>query len=419
MRLLIAQPLSIGHYLVSYTRFVAEEALRRGWEVDLLTTAASARTDAYQLLMDVTDGRIRVWRMPPLELPPPSTLALLLHQLQAARALKSGFRAYRRERAADLVFVPDLDRCAKAVALTGSPFGSTPFSGMLIAAKHYLRQAGVSATGSRNDALWARLFDRLLRVPALRHVFTTDELLCEHVSDERPRGYGKVRYVPDTGGLDPAPRIEARARLGLEPHQCAVLLYGSLERRKGLAELLAASASADADPRLVAVVAGKETDDSVNALSSRAAQQLRCEGRLVVRSGFLDRAAEADLFAAADVVWLGYVDFDLGSGVMIQAGMAGKPILACRRGLIGHRATRHALGPVVDPTDTVDVAAALNRLAGDRETYMMHARNSAAHARAHTPMRFGATIMDDIEEALSIGGEQPHELASRHTGVEE
>ena len=396
---LIAQPRGDGHHLVLYVRHIVQEARRRGWVTDLLTTDEATRGEPYQLLLEEADGSLKTWIMPHVPSPRPTFLRLLRHQFDVHRALRRGYRAYRRERTPDVVFAPDVDHFAKALAVIGSPFGDTPYSGLVIGVKHHLRQMGVAATGSRNDATWARFFNRMLDESNLGALGTTDPLLKCHVAATRPCGHGKLRYVPEPGSVAPANRDEARRKLGLQPEQIAILVYGSLERRKGLDELVAALAAAEADARLVLVVAGAETPDATVLLASGAARGLEAAGRLVRRSGFMDDRVEAELFAAADIVWVGYVGFDLGSGVMILAGSARRPLIACERGLIGFRARRHELGPVVDPAATVDVVAALNRLARDADLRERYGANAAAYAARHTPERFARAACDLIDRA--------------------
>lgn len=405
-RVLVAQPLAEGHYLVLYVRHLFAEARRRGWETDLLTTEQATRSSAYRLIEAEAAGTLGTFRMPPVVPPPPTFVRLMAHQVEVCRAFRRGFADYRRERSANVVFVPDLDRFSKVLPLLGSPFGDMPFSGMLIAARHHHRRAGLAAAGARNDAAWEWLFRRMLAMRTLRRVGTTDPLLVRDVAARAHPGHRKLCYVPEPGSVEAGDRELARKSLGLGPDQVAVLAYGSLEPRKGVAELVTALSAPEADPRLVLVVAGKETPEVTALLAGPDSTKLVARGRLVRRSGFIDPAAEGELFAAADVVWLGYTGFDLGSGVMIQTGAAARPLIACGRGLIGYRAQRHELGPVVDPARTAEVVGALNQLARDPAVRGRYAANASAYAARHTPERFARVLCDMIQaaaDASSVG----------------
>jgi glycosyltransferase involved in cell wall biosynthesis len=188
----------------------------------------------------------------------------------------------------------------------------------------------------------------------------------------------------------------ARAALGIAPAQTLVLLYGALHQRKGVAELLAALADPRMPAEVAALVAGAQDPFTERTLAAPAAARLRAHGRLYEAPGFLDDAAEARAFAAADLVWLGYRNFNAGSAVLVQAGVVGLPCVATDRGLVAWTVERYGLGITVDTGDPDAIVAGVQRLALDRQLRRECGPRGRAFAARRTPEQFGRGICDAI-----------------------
>jgi glycosyltransferase involved in cell wall biosynthesis len=172
----------------------------------------------------------------------------------------------------------------------------------------------------------------------------------------------RIRVVPS--GIDPeawvataATRNAARAGWGLQPEQIAVVVVGSLERRKGHAVLLAAAQRlAPAAPELRYVFCG--TGREANVLETAAAP---LDG--AVRFAGFQRDVAACL-AAADVVAQPSLAEGLGVAAL-EAMAAGRALLASRVGGLAEVVVGEVTGVLVPPGDADALALALLRLARD------------------------------------------------------
>jgi hypothetical protein len=77
---------------------------------------------------------------------------------------------------------------------------------------------------------------------------------------------------------------------------------------------------------------------------------------------FIEHSEEARLFAASDMVWLGYSNHYGGSGVLAQAIAANRPVLASEEGIIGWRTKKHGLGETFKVNDSIQVCDAIRAL---------------------------------------------------------
>jgi glycosyltransferase involved in cell wall biosynthesis len=239
---------------------------------------------------------------------------------------------------------------------------------------------------------WARewMFRRFLKRSRLRRCLTIDEPLYEYLRQDTGASR-KVAYLPDAvSEVAGADSEHARARLGLPPGDVVVLVFGSLSRRKGLPHIVPST------DRVHVLVAGRLDADMVEWLALPVARTLRDAGRLHVLDGWCDARREADAFAASDVMWMGYDGHAQSSGVLIQAGRAGLPVIACDEGIIGWFTRRHSTGLVVNVRDHDTVATAIAQLVRDPGLRRRLGENGRRATRGHTTERAIAVI----DEAL-------------------
>jgi glycosyltransferase involved in cell wall biosynthesis len=404
VHLAIIEPDAAGHHLAVHVRAIAREARARGWRLHLLTTAAALRHPAYELLRRDAGGTLATSLLPNDSAAwDPRFLRGLAAEWRRWRALRQATAATLAPLGVDVVYDTSLERMAQVVALLGSPFGRLPFVGLYTKVRFHHRRMGVrTRMGPRARLLETIVLPRVLAVPTLRALPVIDEPFADYARTRRGSAWRKVAPVPDAsglhGGVAPA---AARAALGIAPAQTLVLLYGALHRRKGIAELLAALADPRMPAEVAALVAGVQDPFTERTLAAPDAVRLRAQGRLYEVPGFLDDAAEARAFAAADLVWLGYRNFNAGSAVLVQAGVVGLPCVATDRGLVGWTVERYGVGITVDTADHGAVVAGVRRLALDPQLRRECGRRGRAFAACRTPEQFGRGVCD------AIAGEPP------------
>jgi glycosyltransferase involved in cell wall biosynthesis len=406
MRVMVFQPEAAGHHMILYLRYLAREAIARGWDLHLVTTQEAVDHPAYAIVRDEFGGRLQTSVIPDARYPGahPSTLRLLRYQLRQYSTYRRAFARLARTHPPDVVYIVNFDFIDKAMAMLGSPFRATPFAGMLMAVRFHHARLGVPSPVTRHDRLYEWLFRRLLRIPTLGAIAVIDEPLSDLARRSPFPGSEKIFFVPDAAaGLFEASREDARRALGISDDQVVVLAYGGLSKRKGVAELIRAAATPSCPKAVALLLAGTQDPFTRAVLAEAPAQRLQATGRLFTIAGFLNDQQEDLAFRAADLVWLGYLDFYGSSGVLLQAARRGLPVVASRAGLVGWTSSKHRLGEEIDPTDPGEVVAALSRLAGDAAYRSECAERGRRLAETHTPEHFGAAVCDAIAAAARLG----------------
>ena len=369
----------------------------------LLTTNDALLHDGCKAVLSEFGGRLKVATMP--DVPAgggTSRFELLRSQYRWIRAFHAGYRDVSQRERIDFVYVPFFNNIDKVIIWSGSPFGATPFGGMVMAAKFHHQKCGIIGATSKHDIVSELFFRLTLRTRKLAVLTSIDEPLADFVKQTIRRGADRVRYVPDVSYIpQPARREAARAIHGFTPDDFVILLYGSVSPRKGLAKLLKLFDSPDLPSNFRLLMMGAQNARAKNMIMDfldRRPERRHC---LVIVDRFVTETEEGQAFACADVVWLCYENFSGMSGVLIQSAQAGVPVVTAGYGLIEHYRERYMLG--IRWTDF-----AIDGKGGERFNWTRLTQSAAAmkgggrllsFANAHTPEAFGRNIINAISDS--------------------
>lgn len=293
-----------------------------------------------------------------------------------------------------LVVVPYADYFLYALPFLGSPFGKTPWIGITMRSTFHHHKVGIKSPDRPIvNAVKTQLFKRAIKTPGLRTLLTIDPTLPEWSARNASKTSAAVAYVadpfPDERAENP---VLARERLGLDPTQRYLLVYGAITERKGIYELVHALTRLEHAPTLI--VAGEQ--DAVTRHFMRNHVRSLTPAPLILDS-FIANDVERDLFSACDAVWLGYKGHYGMSGVLVQAYRFGKPVIATEDGLIGWFSRRCELGPILSDLSSASIGRAIT----ETMTSWPHAPEALPSAREdllsrHTLGQFKQTLLQQM-----------------------
>ncbi len=227
--------------------------------------------------------------------------------------------------------------------------------------------ASVFGLAELRDGAHRRALVELLGVPSVRAllVHSNDPGRARRVAARAGLPIGdRLAFVHDPVYDEPAAyrcdQRAARRELGLGGDDAVVLCFGALSRRKGAAVLLDACRRLTARPAIRVLVAGAGGDAAPDVRGA-----LRGLPDVVCVERFLDDAAMASCFAAADVVALPYTGAyrDATSGVLVQAALAGRPVVVPAIPPFADVVERHGVGRTYGCEDAADLARVLGEVA--------------------------------------------------------
>ena len=339
---LIIEPLRSGHHL-AYLVELVNGAARRGLDV-MVAVGADPSGDEItaRLRSDVTGIEIPIVRvsMSVNGTPRFGPLGRFLAAYRWWSFLARAYRAATEKERVEFVFVPYLDAALFAISVLGSPFGDTPFGGISMAQRFHLHPMGVTAVPQRATAIRKLLFFRLLRTRGLQRLFVIDDTLESFVQRERADLSERIRFLPDPSAPPQLfAKADARDALRLARDVPLIVVYGSLDGRKGIETLLKWVADNKQCPGQI-LLAGRVREEVLEVLDTEVARRLASERRLTLVPRYIEEEEESLIFSAADAIWIAYDAVESMSGVLVKAALYQKAVLYRDFGLIGRYASR-------------------------------------------------------------------------------
>ena len=385
-KVLIFEPHAIGHH-GPYLHWMATGLADRGFEVSIVTLQETMAHPSMRALAKTafTEGAGSLQfigvatPVVPLSGETGGTASLVTREQAYWRLFRAWYKAYANNIRPDVVFLPYLDYCLYAIGLFGSPFGDCPWVGLAMRPSFHYCAMDVLAPRPAFARLKKALFSRTLRNGYLRRLLTVDEPLANYLVDTQ-RASGKVAFFPEPAEFGELPaRSEAKRKFGMAPERKLILLYGAVTARKGVVELLRALEAPGFPSVADVLLAGKVAEPAIRKLLAESwVCALRDQGRVKVIDRFIELEEEPALFAAADIVWVGYRGHYSSSGILAQAANVGRPLLACDEGVLGWQTRRHGLGRTVNPADTAEVNAAVDALLAEQLQKSVNNRSADA-----------------------------------------
>jgi glycosyltransferase involved in cell wall biosynthesis len=387
---------SVEGHRGAYLTAITSEAIRRGWSVTLVTPAKDRIHPYYSHLRELLGPSNLLftpcWIEFPRRVSAWSMLRYHFDQWQATRQSLS-----YSDRTWDYVYAPNIDYMDKAIQIRGVPSFPTPMGGMTMRVRFHLKQLGVQTHRALLPSLGSLAFSRLLQARGLASITTADPSLFEYCQNQRASRYRRVAYVPEIGMV--APTIDcaaARQGFGFGPEDQVILVFGFIDERKAIKELVAALECVNSTAKTRILVVGRPDQATGDLLSSPKFTALQREGTLVTRLGFADDRTQEMAFAAADVVWVAYRNHSTMSGVLSQAISCSLPVIGPNYGLLSWLVSQYNVGITVDVDNPSETGRRIVAMLQDTTGMQALRSNSGRISNNHRPQDFGAAVCDAI-----------------------
>lgn len=391
MRILIVEPHATGHH-ASYLRWLVQAVVGQQWSVVIATTSAAlAHPSLATIVADYAGVHTYITEcVPGITEHTVRYFQLLRREIAYWRIFKRAVIEVRTKAPIDAVILPYVDYCFYALAILGSPFQELPWCGISMR----LNVANSAANGKLAIPLKWRVAKRVLRAPSLKGLFVINPSVQQvPVRWCSAMLLSKVHYLRDPAEYQgTGERQVSRAAYGFSDGHVAILVFGSIDDRKGIDSLLSSLSSNESLENYMVILAGKQSANVQSLLRSAAYTKLLSMKRLIVINRFLSATEQDFVFSAVDVVWVGYRNHNYMSGVLVLAGKAGLPIIGTPEGEIGRLIAEHKLGVAANIDRPTEVYGALHAMLDARTRTEMGGNGHSAFA-SHTVANFGATVL--------------------------
>lgn len=203
---------------------------------------------------------------------------------------------------------------------------------------------------------------RILANPQLKNLFCLDPFAIKHLNQFKTQA--RVQHLPDPVEIDPSNLDSSglKQQLKIESGRKVFLLFGALDERKGVAQLLEAIAELPTQlcQKICLLIVGG-THKTIQDDIQRKLEPIRATKpvQIIEKYEFIPEPEVSNYFQLTDVVLAPYQRHVGMSGILLLAAAAGKPVLSSNYGLMGEMVRRYELGIGVDSTLPQEIADGL------------------------------------------------------------
>jgi glycosyltransferase involved in cell wall biosynthesis len=308
-----------------------------------------------------------------------------------------------------------LDTCELPLAVgMQSP---CPFSGIYFRPTfHYGIFANYHPDFKERLKQWRNRFtlDRILAHPQLQTVFCLDPFAVEALTADGDRA--KIVPLADPVRSSPSTSLDLatyRTQLGIETDRRVFLLFGALDGRKGIYQLLEAIEllpPALSQQMCLLLVGKTNAAERVNIEQKIAALRQNAPIQIIECYDFIPEDEVIAYFQLADVVLAPYQRHIGMSGILLLAAAAGKPVLSTDYGLMGELVRRYRLGLAVDATQPPELMQALARCLTAVPATLGDRSQMQVFADLNSIDRYASTIFQYLDPATN--GDTPTSIGS-------
>jgi glycosyltransferase involved in cell wall biosynthesis len=177
----------------------------------------------------------------------------------------------------------------------------------------------------------------------------------------------KVIHLADPVDPKPAFSLDIKCfqeKLGIEPHRRVFLLFGALDERKGIYQLLDAVKllPPEITQNFCLLIVGKTNATEQAKIQPKISAICQKQPVQIVEVyDFIPESEVPKYFQSADIVLATYQRHVGMSGILLLAAAAGKPVLSSNYGLMGELVVHYHMGLAVDSTVPAQIAQAFSR----------------------------------------------------------
>jgi glycosyltransferase involved in cell wall biosynthesis len=244
------------------------------------------------------------------------------------------------------------------------------------------------------------LLRQVFRNPQLKTLFSLDPFAVEYLKKIQKKV--QISSLPDPiveTFVSPMQVLQLRERLGVQENRKIALLFGALNGRKGIYELLDAliDLPSQVHSSLCLVLAGQVNLKDYERLTAKIAEiHSSCTVQIISQFEFLAESEVPIYFKMADIILAPYQHHVGMSGILLQAASAGKPVLSSNFGLMGEMVEKYRLGLAIDSSKTSEIAVGLCKLLTDESLQLFDIETMNLFAKENSADKFSSIIFDGI-----------------------
>lgn len=244
------------------------------------------------------------------------------------------------------------------------------------------------------------ILNRVLHHPQIKTLFCLDPFAVKHINNFESEA--RSIHLPDPVSLqlkDEYQLNNLRERLKIKAGKKVFLLFGALNGRKGIYQLLEAiqllpSALCE---QMCLVFVGEANPTDKALIQSKVAATCQAQPvQIIQHYEFVPEQDVQAYFQLADVVLAPYQRHVGMSGILLLAAAANKPVLSSNYGLMGEMVQRYQLGIAVDSTVPEEIAKGLQHCLVASPEEVGKCKQMQLFAEQNSADKFAQILFQDV-----------------------
>jgi glycosyltransferase involved in cell wall biosynthesis len=278
-----------------------------------------------------------------------------------------------------------------------------PFSGIYFRPRfHYDEFPGCTLSWKDKVRHWQERFhiSQALRHPQLKTLFCLDQFAVKYLKEFH--SHAKIVYLPDPVQIyskSESKVDELKANLGIEANRRVFFLFGVLDGRKGIHQLLDAisTLSPALCEKICLLLVGKIAESDSSTLQNRIREISQAlPVQIIVQDKFISEQEVPLYFQSADVVLALYQRHVGMSGIVVQGAAVQKPLLSSDYGLMGETVRHWQLGLTVDSTIPTEIASCLTQFLTESPEISFDPSKAKYFAEQNSAENYASTIFKNM-----------------------
>lgn len=243
--------------------------------------------------------------------------------------------------------------------------------------------------------LWRLKKSLMLRLfvsnKSIKNVFLLNDQSA--VNDFNKQYRSVFRYLPDPIFDYPIDtNLNIRKLFGITSNQKILLIFGAIDERKNIPNLLKAAEQLSETENLFFLIVGAKLANYQVPLQELIKESEMVNPNLKIHweKRFVDNGEMEAFFQQSDSVWVAYKDFFTSSGIVGLAAKYKKPMIGSSYGVIGEIIEQNQFGETVEPTNLEEIAPYLEQMNKAEELLSI---NSEKFVAEHSPYSFGKILL--------------------------
>ncbi|MES2518750.1 MAG: glycosyltransferase [Bacteroidota bacterium] len=212
----------------------------------------------------------------------------------------------------------------------------------------------------------------LLKNKSIKKLFNLDPFATEFI--KKNWSTDKVKFLPDPVQVYPNTKsvIEIKKALGIEENRKVFLIFGFLDSRKGIADVMQAIGEIDREKSkkgcLLIVGPWEENERKLFEISLSNTEQ-NTDFQIVIQDNFIQDEDIQQYFEVADYALALYQKHIGMSAIMVRAAAAQKPLITYNFGLMGKIVAENQLGLIINDNlkPTIEMLLSTEKEVGNKK----------------------------------------------------